>query len=57
MFVLLFTEPRQLLHNTADRAETVFGHLKLAEENAKASLLRKTLNLSALNCCKWSVVS
>ena len=27
MFVFLFTEPRQLLHNTADRAETVFGHL------------------------------
>ena len=23
----------------------------------KASLLKKVLNLSALNCCKWSVVS
>ena len=30
---------------------------KLAEENVKASLLKKVLNLSALNCCKWSVVS
>ena len=29
---------------------------KLAEENVKASLLKKMLNLSVLNCCKWSVV-
>ena len=26
--------------------------VKLAEENVKASLLKKVLNLSALNCCK-----
>ena len=31
------------------------NYLKLAEENARASLLKKLLNLSALNCCKWSV--
>ena len=34
--------------------------MKLAEENVKASLLKKVLNLSALNCCmacKWSGVS
>ena len=30
---------------------------KLAEENIKALLLKKVRNLSALNCCKWSVVS
>ena len=28
--------------------------IKLAEENVKASLLKKVLYLSALNCCKWS---
>ena len=30
--------------------------IKLAEENVRASLLKKLLNLSALNCCKchWS---
>ena len=31
--------------------------IELAEENVKASLLKKVLKLSALNCCKWSVVS
>jgi len=29
--------------------------MKLAEENVNASLLKKVLNLLALNCCKWSV--
>ena len=29
--------------------------IELAEENVKASLLKKVLKLSALNCCKWSV--
>ena len=31
--------------------------MKLADENVKASLLKEVLNLLALNCCKWSVVS
>ena len=31
--------------------------IKLAEENVKASLLKKVMNLSAPNCCKWLVVS
>ena len=31
--------------------------IKLAEENVKAWFLKKLLNLSALNCCKWSLVS
>ena len=31
--------------------------MKLAEENVKASLLKKVLNISAMSCCKWSVVS
>ena len=30
--------------------------IKLAEENVKAWFLKKLLNLSALNCCKWSLV-
>ena len=29
--------------------------IKLAEKNVKASFLKKVFNLSALNCCKWSV--
>ena len=28
--------------------------IKLAEENVRASLLKKLLNLSTLNGCKWS---
>ena len=31
--------------------------MKLAEENVKASPLKKVLNLSALNYCKWLLVS
>ena len=31
--------------------------IKLAEENVEASLLKKVLNLSALDCRKWSVVA
>ena len=31
--------------------------MKLAKENVKALLLKKVLNLSALNCGKWSVIS
>ena len=31
--------------------------IELAEENVKASLLKKVLKLSTLKCCKWSVVS
>ena len=31
--------------------------IELGEENVKASLLKKLLYLSALNCCKWSLVS
>ena len=27
--------------------------IQLAEANVKASLLKKVLNLSTLNCCKW----
>ena len=30
---------------------------ELAEENVKTSLFKKVLNLSPLNCYKWSVVS
>ena len=28
--------------------------IELAEENVKASLLKKVLKLWVLNCCKWS---
>ena len=35
-----FEKPRWLLHNTADRAETVFSHLKVTIKCATPSLLR-----------------
>ena len=31
--------------------------IELAEENVRASLLKKLLYLSVMNCCKWSLVS
>ena len=33
------------------------ARMKLAGENVKALLVKKVLNFSAMNCCKWSVVS
>ena len=30
--------------------------IELAEESVRASLLKKLLYLSALHCCKWSLV-
>ena len=37
--------------------QRLMNSIKLAEENVRASLLKKLLNLSALNGCKWSLVS
>ena len=36
-----FEKPRWLLHNTADRAETVFSHLKLPNSATEAILEMK----------------
>ena len=43
-----FEKPRWLLHNTADRAETVFSHLKLPENPAGARWIHQC-DLSDLN--------